>query len=87
MDTILPQKSRQFKKTVIDYVKEFLPWRIHHEKGVIVTIGSTQLALRNIFATLQISMFFPKVDKKIGDSYENNEFLGLGLDMGYEKTG
>jgi len=68
-------------------LKNYLPWRVHHQKGVTVTAGSTQLALRNIFTTLQISMFFPKVDKKIDDDFVNNEFLRFGLDFGYEKTG
>lgn len=84
---ILKLSSVQLKQTVIDYIKDFLPWRVHHEKGVTVTAGSTQLALRNIFATLRISMFFPKVDKKIEGNFVNNEFSGIGLGIGYEKSG
>ena len=84
---ILKLSSIQFKQTVIDYIKDYLPWRVHYKKGVTVTAGSTQLALRRVFATLHISLFFPKVDKKIDETYANNEFLGFGLDGGYEMTG
>ncbi|MBD3843178.1 MAG: transposase [Campylobacterales bacterium] len=84
---LLKLSSVQLKQTVIDYIKDFLPWRVHHKKGITVTAGNTQLALRNIFVTLRISMFFPNVDKKIEGDYANNAFLGLGLDMGCEKTG
>ena len=61
--------------------------RVHHEKGITVTAGSTQLALRRVFATLHIGLFFPKVDKNIDGDFENNEFLGFGLGGGYEKAG
>ena len=84
---ILKLSLVQFQKRIIDYVKEFLSWRVHYKKGVTVTTGSTQLALRNIFSTLQIAMFFPKVDKKIEDNYTNNEFWEFGLDIVYEETG
>ena len=84
---ILKLSSIQFKQTIIDYIKDYLPWRVHYKKGVTVTAGSTQLALRRVFATLHIGLFFPKVDKKIDETYANNEFLEFGLDGGYEMTG
>jgi hypothetical protein len=84
---IIKLSSIQFKQTIMDYVKNYLPWRIHHKKGVIVTAGSTQLALQRVFATLHISMFFPKVDINIDGSFENNEFMGFGLGGGYDMTG
>jgi len=84
---IIKLSSIQFKQTIIDYIKDYLPWRVHHEKGVIVTAGSTQLALQRVFDTLHIGLFFPKVDKNIEGNFENNEFLGVGVDLGYEKTG
>jgi len=72
---IIKLSSIQFKQTIIDYIKDYLPWRVHHKKGVTVTAGSTQLALRRVFSTF------------IEGNFENNEFLGFGLDGGYEKTG
>jgi len=84
---IIKLSSIQFKQTIIDYVRDYLPWRVHHEKGITVTAGSTQLALRRVFATLHIGLFFPKVDKNIDGDFENNEFLGFGLGGGYEKAG
>ena len=77
----------RFKRKVTEYIKEMLPWRVHHKKGVMVTAGSTQLALQNIFNTLHIGMFFPKVDEKIDRNLGNNELLGFVLDGGYDMTG
>ena len=76
---IIKLSSIQFKQTIIDYVQGFLPWRVHHEKGVTITAGSTQLALRRVFDTLYIGMFFPKVDENVGGDLEDNELLGFGL--------
>jgi hypothetical protein len=84
---IIKISSIHFKTKIIDYVKEFLPWRIHHKKGVTVTAGNTQLALKRIFSTLHISMFFPKVDKNIESNSINNEVLGFEFDGGYEMSG
>jgi hypothetical protein len=84
---IIKLSSTQFKKTIIDYVRDYLPWRVHHEKGITVTTGSTQLALRRVFGTLHIGLFFPKVDKNIYGDFENNEFLGFGLAGGYDLSG
>ena len=84
---IIKLSSIQFKKTIIDYVKEFLPWRVHYKKGVVITAGNTQLALRRIFDTLHIGLFFPKVDKNIEENSVNNEFWGIGLNGGYQGTG
>ncbi len=77
---IIKLSSIQFEKTIMDYVRDYLPWRVHHKKGVTVTAGSTQLALQRVFGTLHISMFFPKVIKNIEGNFGNNEFLGFGLD-------
>jgi len=84
---IIRLSSIQFKKTIIDYIKDYLPWRVHFEKGVILTAGSTQLALRKLFSTLHISMFFPKVDKNINKNFKNNVFWDFGLDGEYKMTG
>ena len=84
---ILKLSSIQFKRTIIDYIKDYLPWRVHYEKGVTVTAGSTQLALRRVFATLHIGLFFPKVNKSIDGNFVNNEFEVFLLDGGYEMTG
>ncbi len=84
---ILKLSSIQFKQTIIDYIKELLPWRVHYKNGVTITAGSTQLALRRVFATLHIGFFFPKVDKSIDGDFVNNEFEGFLLDDGYEMTG
>ena len=83
----LKLSSIQFKQTIINYIKESLPWRVYHEKGVTITAGNTQLALRRLFATLHIGLFFPKVDKSIDVDFVNNEFEGFLLDDGYEMTG
>jgi hypothetical protein len=84
---IIKLSSFDFKETIINYVKESLPWRVHHKRGVIITAGNTQLALKSIFATLHIGMFFPKVDKKNRQNHENNVLWDVGVDGGYEKTG
>lgn len=84
---IIKLSSIQFKKTIIDYVEDYLPWRVHYKKGITVTAGSTKLALQRIFGSLDIRLFFPKVDKNIDGNFENNEFLGVGLDGRYEMTG
>ena len=84
---ILKLSSIHYKEKIIDYVKESLPWRVHYKKGVTVTAGSTQLALQNVFRTLHISMFFPKVHKNIEEDWVNNEFLGFELDGEYDLTG
>ena len=84
---IIKLSSIQFKQTIIDYVRDYLPWRVHYQKGVTVTAGSTQLALRRVFVTLHISMFFPKVDKTIDGDFENDEFLGFGLARRFDMTG
>ena len=75
---IIKLSSIQFKLTVVDYIEEFLPWRVHCKKGVTVTAGSTQLALQSIFSTLHISLFFPKVDETIINDCSNSELMGLG---------
>lgn len=77
---IIKLSSIDFKKTIIDYIEESLPWRVDYKKGVIVTAGSTQLALRRVFSTLHIGLFFPKVDKTVEDDWANNEFMGFELD-------
>jgi hypothetical protein len=84
---IIKLSSIQFKQRVTDYIREMLPWRVHHKKGVTVTAGSTQLALQNIFSTLHIGLFFPKVDEKIEKNLGNNEFWGSCLDNYYEDAG
>jgi len=84
---IIKLSSIHFKKQIIDYIKEMLPWRVHHEKGVVVTAGSTKLALRRVFSTLHIGLFFPKVYKNIGGDYVNIDFMGFGLGGEYDLTG
>jgi hypothetical protein len=42
---IIKLSSFDFKETIINYVKESLPWRVHYKKGVIITAGNTKLAL------------------------------------------
>jgi len=84
---IVKLSSIQFKNTIIDYVKKFLPWRVSNKKGVTVTAGSTQLALRSIFITLHIRLFFPKMDETINDNFKNNEFVGFDLNEEYQMSG
>jgi len=64
-----------------------LPWRVHYKKGVTITAGNTQLALANIFSTLDIGLFFPKVDEKVENIFWNNDFLGSSFTNCYEETG
>ncbi len=33
---------KQSKQSIVDYVKDYLPWRVHYEKGVGITAGSTK---------------------------------------------
>ena len=77
---IIKLSSITFKQTIVDYIEEFLPWRVHCKKGVTVTAGSTQLALRSIFSTLHIGLFPPKVDETIEADCVNKEFMGFGVD-------
>ena len=84
---IIKLSSIQFKKKIIDYVRNFLPWRVHHKKGITVTAGSTKLALRGVFSTLHIGLFFPKVDKNIDGDFKDDVFLGFGLGKGYGMSG
>ncbi len=84
---IIKLSSLHFKKTIIDHIKEMLPWRVHYKKGITITAGSTKLALRRVFGTLHISMFFPKVGKNIEEDFGNIDFLGVGLGDCYEMTG
>lgn len=76
---ILKLSSINFKHTIVEYIEESLPWRVHFKKGITITAGSTQLALRRVFSTLHIRLFFPKVDETIGDDELNNAFMGFGL--------
>lgn len=80
---IIKLSSIHFKRTITDYIEDFLPWRVHYKRGVTITAGSTKLALRRVFSTLHIEMFFPKVGKNIernsGDS-GNIDFMGLELE-------
>ncbi len=84
---IIKLSSINFKLTIIDYIEEFLPWRVHCKKGITITAGSTQLALRSIFTTLHIGLFFPKVDETIEVDSRNDELMGFGVDEGYDMTG
>ncbi|MEA3371457.1 MAG: transposase [Campylobacterota bacterium] len=77
---ILKLSSVNFKHTIVDYIEEFLPWRIHCKKGITITAGSTQLALRRVFTTLHIGLFFPKVNETNKDEGANYGFMGFGLD-------
>ena len=83
---IIKISSIQFEKKIQDYIQDFLPWRIHHKKGITVTAGSTKLALRGVFSTLHISSFSPKVDKNIHGDFTNEPFLGFELDDCYHLT-
>ena len=33
---IIKLSSIQFEKKIIDYIQDFLPWRVHHQKGITV---------------------------------------------------
>ena len=83
---IIKLSSIHFKKQIIDYIKKMLPWRVHHKKGVVVTAGSTKLALRRVFGTLHIGLFFPKVYENIGGDFENVDFIGFELGGEYDLT-
>ena len=69
---IIKLLSIQFERTITNYIRDFLPWRIHYKKGITITAGSTKLALRRIFSTLHIGLFFPKVGKNIDGNLEND---------------
>jgi len=69
---IIKLSSIQFERTITNYIRDFLPWRIHYKKGITITAGSTKLALRRIFSTLHIGLFFPKVGKNIDGNLEND---------------
>ena len=84
---IIKISSIHFKQTIIDYVKEFLPWRVHHQKGITITAGNTQLALTRVFSTLHISLFFPKVPKNIDRNFEDDEFRDFEIEKGYQMSG
>ncbi len=84
---IIKLSSITFKETIIDYIEESLPWRVHCKKGVTVTAGSAQLALQSIFTTLHIGLFFPKVDETIECDCANKELVGFGEDDSYDMTG
>ena len=75
--------SLQYKNKIIDYVREMLPWRVVSKKKVKITAGVTKLALKTIFTTLDISMFFPKVNKNI----ENTDSMKFEEDYFYDLTG
>ena len=84
---IIKLSSIEFSHSVTQYIKEMLPWRVHYKKGVSVTAGSTQLALKNIFTTLHIELFFPKVDKNTQSKSNKCEHYATGLDIFYEEAG
>ena len=76
----------EFKTKIITYIEEFLPWRIHHKKGITVTAGSTKLALRGVFSTLHIDLFFPKVHQNIDELFKDDNFMAFALDEKYDLT-
>ena len=78
---IIKLSSTQFKKKITQYIKDFLPWRIHYKKGTIITAGSTKLALEGVFSTLHMGLFFPKVGKNIDGDFKDDIFLGFDLDL------
>jgi len=84
---IIKLSSIEFKKKIQDYIKNFLPWRVHHKKGITVTAGSTKLALRGVFSTLHIGLFFPKVEKNIDSDFTDNVSTEFPLEGGYNLTG
>ena len=75
--------SLQYKNKIIDYVREMLPWRVVSKNKVKITAGVTKLALKTIFTTLDISMFFPKVSKNI----ETTNSMKFEEDYVYDLTG
>ena len=76
---IIKLSSIAFTSTIIDYIRNFLPWRVHYKKGITITAGSTQLALQRVFSTLHIGLFFPKVDKNIEEDFDDAFFKGFEL--------
>lgn len=84
---IIKLSSIEFKTKIITYIEEFLPWRIHHKKGITVTAGSTKLALRGVFSTLHIGLFFPKVHQNIDELFKDDNFMAFALDEKYDLTG
>ncbi|CAA6821466.1 MAG: Unknown protein [uncultured Sulfurovum sp.] len=84
---IIKLSSIKFKSKIKNYIEDFLPWRVHHKKGVTITAGSTKLALRGVFSTLHMGLFSPKVDKNIDGTFKDNAFIGFSLDGGYALTG
>lgn len=83
---IIKLSSIEFSHSVTEFIKEMLPWRVHYKKGVSVTAGSTQLALQNIFSTLHIELFFPKLNKNTQCKPTNTTLYSTGLDIIYEKV-
>jgi len=77
----------EHKKTIIDYIKEFLPWRVHHEKGVIVTSNSAKLALNSFFSRLEIEQIFPKVYKNKTHKSYNDDYMVNNHIYHFRETG
>jgi len=84
---IIKLSSIEFKKEISDYIQDFLPWRVHHKKGITLTAGSAKLALRGVFSTLHIGLFPPKVDENIDGDFKADAFMGLDLDGDYHIMG
>ncbi len=84
---IIKLSSLQFKKKISDYIRDFLPWRIHYQKGITITAGSTKLALQGVFSTLHIGLFFPKVNKIIDGNFQDINFVGFGLNKKCDFSG
>jgi len=76
-----------YKERITDYVRESLPWRVLANKKVKITPGVTKLALRRVFSTLHIDLFFPKLHKKIERKCINTNFIGISLNEEYEMGG
>ena len=47
------------RESIIEYIKEFLPWRVDYKKDVIITTNSAELALNGFFSRLEIDEFLP----------------------------
>jgi len=75
------------KKSIVEYIKKFLPWRVDYKKGVIVTTNSAKLALSGFFSSLEMKDFLPKVQKNKSHKPVNNDFMGVYLNLDYRKTG
>ncbi len=84
---IIKLSSIQFEKKIMDYIEDFLPWRIHYKKGIIITAGSTKLALQGVFSTLHIRSFFPKVTINRLKNFGDDGNLGFDLDTGCKIMG